>query len=167
MMDTIMELTPEQLERIQKNQKRALEIRLKKQGMCPNHSKENRNEEGKVTQSSEKQEEKSNGDEDDLEDFEIGASAYITKEQASKLYCLPVESIELCSDVMMKENPKCSKFAAMKLYSRKEIRKRARERFGGLEALRSERIRRQQKRLKKDMDATLHVFESSNKSNFG
>ena len=155
---TTKELSQEQLDRIKKNQQRARELRQEK---LAKQLQESRDNQGKIviellhdTDHKKKKEE-----EDILEDFEIGASEYITKEQASKLYCLPIESIELCSHIV-KENPKCAKFAAMKLFARKEVRKRARERFGGIDGLKQERLRREQKRLKKDMESCENVFES-------
>jgi len=165
-----MELTQEQLERIQKNQQRARELRQEKEKITKKLQETiQRNEDGKETAEGIQVDppekiEKEKQEIEILEDFEVGASDFITKEQCKEQYCLPLASIDLCSFIV-KENPKCPKFAPMKLFSRKEIRKRARERFGGLEGLQQERIQRQEKRLKKDMETCQHVFESKKEGN--
>jgi len=167
-------LSEEELERIRKNLLRARELRqeqrnkeqqsqqeTKKRGAISIHLQN----EGDLLKSEKKKEGLHGNDRgieeeggDVLEDFEKGASDYITKEQASKLYCLPTGSIELCSFII-KENPKCPKFAPMKLFSRKEIRKRAHERYGGLQGLQQERRKRGEKRLKKDMESCENIFD--------
>merc|ERR1712161_90738 len=66
----------------------------------------------------------SHADEDDnvpLEDFEEGASQYVTKKEAKNMYCLPEGSPAVCT-YEEKINPHNSKFTPMKLYNRKEIR---------------------------------------------
>jgi DNA-repair protein complementing XP-A cells len=162
-------LSKDELDRIQKNQQRARQLRqekITKQSQQETKEKEESRIQNKgggrgenVVLHDKDMKKKEAEEEEILEDFEIGASEYITKEQASKLYCLPVASIELCSFIV-KENPKCPKFAAMKLYARKEIRKRARDRFGSMEGLQEERRSREQKRLKKDMEGVENIFES-------
>jgi len=163
-------LSKDELDRIQKNQQRARQLRqekITKQSQQETKEKEESRIQNKgggrgenvVLHDKDVKKKEAVEEEEILEDFEIGASEYITKEQASKLYCLPVASIELCSFIV-KENPKCPKFAAMKLYARKEIRKRARDRFGSMEGLQEERRSREQKRLKKDMEGVENIFES-------
>jgi len=95
-----------------------------------------------------------------LEDFEIEASTHITKEQAMKMYCLPQSTIEMCSFVV-KDNPKCNKFAPMKLYSRQEVRKRARDKYGGIQGLQKEREERQMKRLQRDLQSSQDLFTTT------
>jgi len=77
----------------------------------------------------------------ELEEFEKGASEFVSKKQATKMYCLPEGTLSVCQYVE-KSNPKQPKWSAMKLFHRSEIRRRSRERFGGLEGLREERERR-------------------------
>ena len=104
-------------------------------------------------------------DEDDdieLEEFEIGASPYVTKQQAMKQYCLPPGTLAVCSYIE-KDNPRQSKWSKMKLYHRSEIRRRARERFGGLEGLVDERNKREKKRFERDYQSAHDVFDSSRK----
>jgi XPA protein C-terminus len=73
-------------------------------------------------------------------------------------YCLPEGTLAVCSFVE-KENPRNKKWAPLKLYNRAEIRRRARERFGGLEGLVKERQRRVEKRFRKDMETAKNVFK--------
>jgi DNA-repair protein complementing XP-A cells len=102
------------------------------------------------------------GDEDEkdveLEDFEVGASPFVSKKEAMQTYCLPEGTLAVCSFVE-KENPRNKKWAPLKLYNRAEIRRRARERFGGLEGLVKERQRRVEKRFRKDMETAKNVFK--------
>lgn len=106
-------------------------------------------------------------DEEDveLEDFEVGASAYVTKEEASKLYCLPPGTLAICNYIE-KDNPRQSKWNKMKLYNRSEIRRRARERFGGLDGLVEERRKRENKRFQKDLDSGQEVFMNKKQKKF-
>merc|ERR1712127_1016029 len=69
-----------------------------------------------------------------LEDFELGASEYVSKREATDVYCLPKGTLAVCSFVE-KKNPYNMGFTSMKLYNRADIRRLARERFGGLEGL--------------------------------
>ncbi len=98
----------------------------------------------------------------ELEDFEIDASPYVTKQEAMKKYCLPAGTLEVC-DYIEKDNPRQSKWSKMKLYHRSEIRRRARERWGGLEKLQEERRRRENKRSEKDMEEGYRVFNKKHK----
>lgn len=95
-----------------------------------------------------------------LEDFEIDASPYVTASEAMKKYCLPQGTLDVCTFIE-KDNPRNSKFSKMKLYMRSEIRKRARERWGGLEGLQTERRRRELNKFQKDLDDVKHIFKKS------
>jgi XPA protein C-terminus len=66
---------------------------------------------------------------------------FVSKKEAMQTYCLPEGTLAVCSFVE-KENPRNKKWAPLKLYNRAEIRRRARERFGGLEGLVKEQQRR-------------------------
>ena len=105
---------------------------------------------------------KSQDEDIELEDFEIDASPYVTKQQAMKQYCLPPGTLAVCSYIE-KDNPRQSKWSKMKLYDRSEIRRRARERFGGLEGLIDERNKREKKRFERDYQSAHDVFDSSRK----
>jgi len=101
-----------------------------------------------------------NDDDDDiiLEDFEIGASDLVSKQEAKKMYCLPEGTLAVCSYVE-KPNPHHKSWTPMKLYKRKEIRQRARKRYGGLEGLQKERKQREEKQFQKDMQTTKNIFK--------
>jgi hypothetical protein len=92
-----------------------------------------------------------------LEDFEINAPPTVSKQEAMKVYCLPEGTMAVCA-YETKKNPVRQTFAAMKLYSRAEIRKRARERYGGLQGLIEERKRREEAKFKKDLEKAKEVF---------
>jgi hypothetical protein len=172
-----MVLTEEQKERIKKNRERALEIRRKKQEEKEKQEanatatattavatttvvaveKEQKANANDVSSKSKKDKEEL---EVELEDFEIGASEYISKSTAMKLYCLPPGTLAVCTYVE-KDNPRQSKWNKMKLYERADIRKRARKRFGGLDGLIQERKRREMKRFEKDFESASDVFRTS------
>jgi len=101
-------------------------------------------------------------DDIELEEFEKGASEFVSKKQATKMYCLPEGTLSICQFVE-KSNPKQSKWSAMKLFHRSEIRRRSRERFGGLEGLREERERRELKRFERDFKCAEDIFEKKSK----
>ena len=105
-------------------------------------------------------EEDGNKEEEDvvLEDFEVGASPFVSKSEASQLYCLPEGTLAVCTFVE-RENPRNKAWAPLKLYKRAEIRRRARERFGGLEGLLEERRKREERRFKKDLKAAENIFK--------
>lgn len=176
-----MALTEEQKERIRQNRERALEIQRKRKEEGENKkrsspgakeggvasdggnkrqklSKFNEEEEESKTKNKEK---KGNEQDDDrdiiLEDFEVGASDWVTKKDAKEKYCLPEGTLAVC-EVVEKPNPHNPKFKPMKLYRRSQIRRFARERFDGLEGLIAERTKRQQKKYEKDMEQTMNVL---------
>lgn len=96
-------------------------------------------------------------DEESLEDFEHNATEYITKAEAQRVYCLPLGTLAVCS-YTERENPHKKGWSSMKLYSRSEVRRRARKRFGGKDGLVQERERRKEKRLEKDLEEMKDVF---------
>lgn len=98
-------------------------------------------------------------DDSELEDFEIGASTHISQTEATKIYCLPMGTLAICSYIE-KPNPKQSKWSNMKLYCRKDIRRKARERFGGRQGLIEERMKREKKRSEKDLESGFDIFKS-------
>merc|ERR1712038_2191700 len=51
----------------------------------------------------------------ELEEFEVGASPYVTKGEAMQMYCLPQGTLDVCSFIE-KENPRNKKWNAMKLF---------------------------------------------------
>lgn len=97
------------------------------------------------------------GDESSPEDFELDASPYISKSEAQRSYCIPLGTLEVCSYIE-KDNPHKRGWSKMKLYHRREVRKRARKRFGGKEGLAQERETRKCKRFEKDMAEMKDVF---------
>jgi hypothetical protein len=101
-----------------------------------------------------------NDDDDDkesLEDFEIGASEFVTRQDAMKLYCLPTGTLDVCQYVE-RPNPRHASWKPMRLYHRKEIRRRARQRFGGRAGLVQERQQRADKRLSNDLAKASQLF---------
>ncbi|GAX28967.1 hypothetical protein FisN_1Hh036 [Fistulifera solaris] len=88
--------------------------------------------------------------EDELEDFEVGASPFVTQTEATQQYCLPAGTLSVCQVVEERPNPRNPRWAKVKLYARSEIRQRAHKRFGGKEGLRAEREKRAQQRYEKD-----------------
>lgn len=91
------------------------------------------------------------------EDFEIGASEFITRQDAMKLYCLPAGTLDVCQYVE-RPNPRNTSWKPMRLYHRSEIRERAHRRFGGLNGLVKERQNRANKRLSVDMEKAKKLF---------
>lgn len=104
--------------------------------------------------------------EQELEDFERGAPPHVSKAEAMRVYCLPEGTLAVCRVVAEKDNPRNKNWTKMKLYDRQEIRRRARERFGGLEGLQEERRRREEKRFEKDLEKVKEeMFGSGNSTN--
>jgi len=173
-----MELTEEQRERMRKNRERALEIQRRRKleqrqvdrrnnvndGVVPRPVKRVKGSGGGGGESTKNNNNENNnnmvGEETvDLEEFEIGASDWVTKNEAKSKYCLPDGTLEVCSYVE-KQNPRNKIWNTMKLYKRSEIRRRARERFGGKEGLIEERRRRQQRQFLKDMEDAKEMFKT-------
>jgi hypothetical protein len=180
-----MTLTEEQKERIRQNRERALVIqRQRKKEMDENQSK-NATESTPMkrqiddddgsspckrdrttdttkptpsTATSIASQGQDNQQADDLEPFEEGASEWVTKSEAKKMYCLPEGSLAVCK-VVEKDNPRHKGWSKMKLYCRTELRHRAHKRFGGREGLAAERKRREEERFFKDMEKTKNIFQ--------
>jgi DNA-repair protein complementing XP-A cells len=158
-----MELTEEQKERIKRNRERALEIqRKRKVEQLATLEGGTKGRGDSLSSGASKRQKVEEGDEDEkdveLEDFEVGASPFVSKKEAMQTYCLPEGTLAVCSFVE-KENPRNKKWAPLKLYNRAEIRRRARARFGGLEGLVEERQKRVEKRFRKDMETAKNVFK--------
>ena len=173
-----MVLTEEQKERIRKNRERALKIqreRLEEKKKVESKSKQEieisqQQKEQKIADSSNRKKTPqptscaSMVTEDQyqcdapLEDFEEGASEWVTKKEAMTVYCLPEGTMAICS-YEEKQNPRNPLFRPMKLYKRSEIRYRARKRFGGLEGLVEERNKRRKRKLERDMEEARNIFE--------
>eukprot|EP00526_Cylindrotheca_closterium_P022540 CAMPEP_0113638934 /NCGR_PEP_ID=MMETSP0017_2-20120614/20412_1 /TAXON_ID=2856 /ORGANISM="Cylindrotheca closterium" /LENGTH=184 /DNA_ID=CAMNT_0000550097 /DNA_START=436 /DNA_END=990 /DNA_ORIENTATION=- /assembly_acc=CAM_ASM_000147 len=94
----------------------------------------------------------------ELEEFEVGASEWITKSEAMKMYCVPQGTLAVCQ-VEERPNPHHASWKPMKLYLRSQVRQKGRKRFGGLEGLVEERNKRRQKQLEKDMAKARSIFE--------
>lgn len=178
-----MVLTEEQKERIRKNRERALEIQKRRReelegnkglsegkvasrkaisGDEPPRKKfvtgileRKASDEGKLDGTDDGGEEEE--DSVELEEFEVGASKYVTKKEAMKMYLLPEGTLAICK-FEEKPNPHNKKFQPMKLYDRAQVRRLSRERFGGLHGLIEERKRREEKRFQKDLDETKNLF---------
>jgi len=172
-----MEITEEQRERMRRNREKALEIQAAKRKEREEAASEAadvkmvtptkriyRENEGsdrkrqKTPEAGDKIEEEEGGNVE-LEDFEVGASPFVSKKEAMKKYLLPEGTLAVCKFVE-KENPRNKGFSAMKLYHRSEIRRRGRERFGGLRGLVDERIAREEKRFERDLEKTKNIFGS-------
>lgn len=161
-----MELTEEQRERIRKSKERALAIQRKRKSLeleaVSPHGFAAKSDPSDGETLAKKLKAKPLEDKDEeveLEDFEVGASEWVTKKEAVSKYCLPEGTLAVCK-YTEKENPHNKGWKPMKLYLRAEIRRRARERFGGLEELQAERRRREEKRFTNDLEKTRNVFQS-------
>lgn len=174
-----MALTEEQKERMRINRERALEIKKRKEEERKTREAEAEAEVKKVVEKAQtaagdqgsrvdsgaagaKSDDEEDDDDVELEDFEVGASKYVTKSEASRQYCLPEGTLAVCR-YEERDNPRGRGWAPMKLYRRVEVRRRARERWGGMEGLRKERERREQRRFEKDMEGVGQVFEKEKK----
>ena len=158
-----MALTEEQKQKIKENRERALA--LKKKRAEERAAAEKRELEAAAAKSNDDRASRSEGSdvEDtniELEDFEVGASEFVTKDEAMRKYCLPQGTLAVCS-YTEKANPRNKSWTPMRLYKRSEIRRRARERFGGLEGLVEERRKRDKKRFANDMAETKDIFKKS------
>jgi hypothetical protein len=173
-----MALTEEQRKRIEENRKRALEIRqLEKkeenttssvfdEGGFVQDNKKRKIEDnvavggGKNGDSDYKKEgvkQSVSDSEESLEDFELNASQYISQTDAQRLYCVPKGTLDVCTFIE-KDNPHNKGFSKMKLYVRKDVRKRAHKRFKGKNGLIVEREKRRKKRSAKDLEESKNIF---------
>jgi hypothetical protein len=174
-----MELTEEQKERMRKNRERALGIQKRRreeqtkeasraeEGSCtvPENGEASPKKKMWLDRAEEKPGAEPNPDSKsevaeealELEEFEVGASKWVTKKEAMKVYLLPAGTLTICK-YTEKPNPHHKSWLPMKLYDRSEVRRFSRERFGGLAALIEERKKRQDKRFQKDLDETKDLF---------
>jgi len=172
-----MALTEEQRKRIEAHRKRALEIRKKKEAeKIEENTSSSVFDEGGFVQENKKRKIEDNGgkkstpqtkqstnttdndsDTESHEDFELNASQYISQTDAQRLYCVPKGTLDVCAYIE-KDNPHNKGFAKMKLYFRKEVRKRAHKRFGGKQGLILEREKRRKKRSAKDLEESKNIF---------
>ena len=158
-----MALTEEQKQKIKENRERALALKRKKAEEVAEKEKEAATAKSNGDRALQDDTKTEDSDEDtnvELEDFEVGASPYVTKDEAMRKYCLPQGTLAVCAYVE-KPNPRNKSWTPMRLYKRSEIRRRARERFGGLEGLIEERRKRDKKRFATDMAETRDVFKKS------
>ncbi|KAI2494076.1 XPA protein C-terminus [Fragilaria crotonensis] len=146
-------LTEEQKELIRQNRERALQLQKKKRECVVVGEDEAKERCEKKIRIETKVDE-----EIDLEEFEIAASKFVTQREAKQVYCLPEGTLAVCSYVE-KTNPRGKGFKPMKLYDRAEIRRRARERFGGLDGLIAERNRRAEERFRRDLERNKDLFK--------
>ena len=98
-----------------------------------------------------------NSDDESLEDFERDASAYISQTEAQKTYCLPKGTIDVLSYIE-RDNPHQRGWSKMKLYSRAEVRRRARKRHGGKTGLIIEREKRKKTKYEKELKEVKKMF---------
>ena len=172
-----MALTEEQRKRIEENRKRALEIRKKKEtekkestisssvfdegGFVQDNKKRKIEDSGYKKVEDIKQSTTNTTDNDSdtesLEHFELNASQYISQTDAQRLYCVPKGTLDVCTFIE-KDNPHNKGFAKMKLYLRKDVRKRSHKRFGGKQGLILEREKRRKKRSAKDLEESKNIF---------
>jgi hypothetical protein len=157
-----MELTEEQRERSRKNRERALEIQRNKRKIREEE------EEAKAKEKNAKKRKTDlttgSGTSDTissampLEDFEVGASEWVSKKEAMSTYCLPEGTLAVC-ECKERDNPLHKGWKPMKLFRRSEIRQRAHKRFDGMEGLVEERNMRRARKLAKDMKEAEKIFE--------
>jgi len=164
-----MGLTEEQKERIEMNKARALEIQKRRRldqdavekGIkkdAPSGSERKRRKVSPKEAYGEAKEPSVEEANVALEEFEAGASEFVTKKEAMKMYCLPEGTLEVC-EVTEKQNPRNKGWTPMKLFNRAEIRRRSRERWGGIEGLIQERQNREDKRFQKDLERAKDIFK--------
>ena len=168
-------LTEEQQERMRQNKARALEIQKRRKLEQESGKSETKtagvdggdaavnvsgNKRRKMSPESSKGEAKDQSAKEETvepEEFEMGASEFVTKKEAMKIYCLPEGTLAVCA-FSEKSNPHHKGWTPMKLFNRSEIRRRARERWGGIDGLIAERQMREDKRFQKDLERTKDVF---------
>lgn len=150
-----MVLTEEQQEKIRQNREAALERQRKRKEELERQEAAEHEKKQKRTRKAKEGE----AEDAELEQFEEGASEYVTKKEAMSMYCLPEGTLAVCA-FTEKANPHHQGWVPMKLYDRSEIRRRARERWGGMEGLIAERQRRQEKKFQKDLEKTKDLFKS-------
>ncbi len=176
-----MALTEEQRKRIEENRNRALEIRKKREkerekeeavegffvaaplqkGEGPQQKKgkvdgateskgDSKKHKSTNVLAGERGDDCEDSDDESSEEFERDASAYVSQTEAQKIYCLPKGTIDVLS-FTERDNPHQRGFSRMKLYSRVEVRRRARKRFGGKSGLIMEREKRKMRKYEKEL----------------
>uniref|UniRef100_A0A7S2WHM1 XPA C-terminal domain-containing protein n=1 Tax=Eucampia antarctica TaxID=49252 RepID=A0A7S2WHM1_9STRA len=168
-----MALTEEQRERMRMNRERALEIRRKKMEEAADEAaKKKDSAKGKGIHSISgvnNNNNKRGGDDEkavlleeeedvELEEFEIGVSQFVTKREAMQTYCLPDATLSICPFIE-RDNPRNKNWNTMKLFYRSDIRRRARERHGGILGLVEERNKRKRKQLERDLENNKDIFK--------
>jgi hypothetical protein len=160
----LTELTEEQREQIRRNRERAIQKQKERKERLEKEKQEKENEQTekreleKKTIASSSPSNKKQKVELELEDFEVGASEWISKTEAMKMYCVPHGTLAVC-EVEERPNPHNQRWKPMKLYRRSEVRERSRKRWEGMEGLCAEREKRQQKQLERDMETAQSIFE--------
>jgi len=178
--------TEEQKRRIEENRQKALEIRRRKaleveESLKPNnttvttttttinpyetskrpkHTHDKKNKPSKAlpkNKTPEKPSSSVSSGEIEIEEFEIDLPTTCTKSEAQQIYCLPKGTIDVCTYIE-KPNPRSKKFVPMKLYDRNDIRRRAHERYGGIDGLKMERKKRSDRRLALDLNVANDFF---------
>jgi XPA protein C-terminus len=145
-------LTPEIQERIRKNRERALKIQA-------GQKRKSEEELQHKTQRKSAEQTTMGKQTEDCEEWELGLSEWVTKKEAVSRYCLPEGTLAVC-EVAIKNNPHNIGWYPMKLYRRAEVRQRAYKRHGGKGGLIKERNKREQQKLKKDLEEADEVFSS-------
>jgi DNA-repair protein complementing XP-A cells len=145
-------LTPELQERIRKNRERALKIQAGQKRKLEEELQHK-------TQRKSAEQTKKLKQTEDCEEWELGLSEWVTKKEAVSRYCLPEGTLAVC-EVAIKNNPHHIGWHPMKLYRRAEVRERAYKRHGGKGGLIKERNKREQQKLKKDLEEADEVFAS-------
>lgn len=167
-----MPLTEEQRERIRKNRERALQLqkernqqkekeesdRKRKQNNTEKESEASKQSPSNKKTKKDEENDETNTTDGPIEQFEEGASEWVTKKEAMNVYCLPEGTLAVC-EVEERENPHNKLWKPMKLYRRSEIRERAHKRYGGVDGLIAERTKRRERKFAKDMEAAKNIFK--------
>ena len=161
---------------MRKNRERALQIQKERKEKLEKEENDKKRKEatveketGAINQSPSKKARKggaSSNEKDDgvakqdgpIEQFEEGASEWVTKKEAMNMYCLPEGTLAVC-EVEERENPHNKLWKPMKLYRRSEIRAWAHKRYGGLDGLVAERNMRRERKFARDMEAAKDIFK--------
>ena len=178
MLRSTMALTEEQRERIRKNRERALQLKKERKEKLEKEKNDKKRKEivtrknietsnqsptkkAKKGGSSDKEKGKDDAvakEDGPIEQFEEGASEWVTKKEAMNTYCLPEGTLAVC-EVEERENPHNKLWKPMKLYRRSEIRAWAHKRYGGIDGLVAERNMRRERKFAKDMEAATDIFK--------
>lgn len=164
-------LTTEQRERIRKNRERALKIQAERKRKLETTEKQKNNHQQQQLQDQIQQDLSKRSktfvststsiaatSATECEEWELGASEWVSKKEAVSKYCLPEGTLAVC-EVSEKDNPHHKGWTTMKLFRRSELRERAYKRYGGKDGLIRERNKREQRRLAKDMKEAENIFK--------